>query len=94
MCCTTPGERLDRLGLVDALADEQRCHQVVDANVVLGDQRAASPAIVGAGAGVTTGAVGRHVIGQPNGRLHFEPVPGTPEHGVGAPVPDGHRADR
>ena len=48
MCCTTPGQRGDRLRRVDALADEQRRHQMANVELGLGDEiahrgRAAQP---------------------------------------------------
>ena len=38
VCCTTPGHRADRLGRVDAFLDEQRRDEIVDADLVLGDE--------------------------------------------------------
>ena len=40
VCCTTPGSDGDRHGRVDALAHEQRRHQVVDGQSGLGDHPA------------------------------------------------------
>ena len=51
VCCTWPGQRGDGLGLVDALADEQRGHQVVD-------RQAASRPPSGAGSGCGAGGGG------------------------------------